>query len=62
MNNESERFKDSQSEFPKLKGACNNCVGFVTNCKYCRRTVEFRDGKCFDHQAGTLHRCGYGRY
>ena len=47
---------------PKLRTACSGCMGYVTTCRYCSRKVEFRDSKCFDYRAGTLHRCGYGRY
>lgn len=60
MNNETDAFK--YSETPKLQSGCSGCDGYVTNCQYCGRTVELRDGKCFDHQSATLHRCGYGRY
>lgn len=31
--------------FSRRKAACNSCIGFVTNCNYCRRTVELRDRK-----------------
>ena len=36
---------NNDSAFPRLKGACDSCSGYVTNCKYCRRTVELREGK-----------------
>jgi hypothetical protein len=49
-------------ETRKLQSGCGGCAGYVTNCRYCGRTVELRDSKCFDHRSATLHRCGYGRY
>ena len=44
MSSNSTAFKND-SAFPRLKGACDSCSGYVTNCKYYRRTVELRDGK-----------------
>jgi hypothetical protein len=61
IENAADALKDSET-LPKLQSACSGCMGYVTTCRYCSRKVEFRDGKCFDYQAGTLHRCGYGRY
>lgn len=41
---------------------CIQCEGVTTRCKYCGRKVNFLNGKCMDDGAGTLHRCGYGRF
>lgn len=59
MNNEYERFKailaaDSQL---KLKGACNSCIGYVRDCKFCGQKIEILEGKVLDYHAGSAHRC-----
>ena len=60
MNNNythSAAFKDFDNESPRLKSACNSCLGQTKHCKFCGALLNWVDGKPTEYADGSYHRC-----
>ena len=49
----------SDSNYGKLKSACNLCLGTEGHCKWCGCRLNWFNGKPIEYQSGNYHHCPY---